>query len=353
MPAKDSWGGPAASEPPFVDALRSAGLDTDTETYVYGDRETSTPVISRAVRVIRTALRFRKRIAASSYDIIHLNTAFDKKTILRDAISVFLMRPRNAKIFLKIHGAGAHLISSRSFFYARLIRFLDRRTAGYGIFTREELASLLAHGLDKSKFHLIKNIIELPVPEVVRHQKRPDEVFELLFVSRFIATKGLLETIRSCAILRDRGLKFRLTCIGDGPIRVDADRLVGELDLLDHVRFTGYLPESSVTEYLFKSDIFVFPTRHTEGFPIALFKAVIAGLPIVTTAVRASAEYFADPDNCLFSTDSPDDIADKVAQLILDRTLRERMIVANRAFAPLLARERVASEYVQVYERLK
>src|SRR6476660_8121866 len=111
MPDKDSWGGPAASEPPFVEALRKHGVETATETYVYGDKESSVSVIRRVVRVIKTAFRLRRRLAENEFDIVHLNTAFDKKTVVRDVISIFLMRPGKARVFLKIHGSAAQLIA--------------------------------------------------------------------------------------------------------------------------------------------------------------------------------------------------------------------------------------------------
>src|SRR5438477_7790032 len=161
MPDKDSWGGPAASEPPFVEALRKFGVEAVTETYVYGDKESSISVVTRVVRVIKTALRFRRRLREDEFDLVHLNTAFDKKTVVRDAISIFLMRPRTAKVFLKIHGAAAHHISPSSPLYAPVIKYLDTRVACYGVFTQDEIESFLAHGLDQRKFHKIKNIIEL------------------------------------------------------------------------------------------------------------------------------------------------------------------------------------------------
>jgi hypothetical protein len=34
MPSKDSWGGPASSEPPFVAALRRASPEVREEVYV-------------------------------------------------------------------------------------------------------------------------------------------------------------------------------------------------------------------------------------------------------------------------------------------------------------------------------
>src|SRR5690349_3564455 len=93
MPAPDSLGGPISSEPPFVEALREKGLNVVTDVYVYGDKLTPTPFLQRIKRVLRTAFRFRKLVRDHQPDIIFLNSAFDKKTILRDSASLFLMRP--------------------------------------------------------------------------------------------------------------------------------------------------------------------------------------------------------------------------------------------------------------------
>ena len=55
MPSKDSWGGPIASEPPFVTALREAGVGVTEEVYVYGDKDKPTPFFERIRRVLKTA----------------------------------------------------------------------------------------------------------------------------------------------------------------------------------------------------------------------------------------------------------------------------------------------------------
>ena len=60
MPAKDSWGGPIASEPPFVEAVRKIGIDATDEVYVYGDKDKPTPMFERIRRVWKTAFRFRR-----------------------------------------------------------------------------------------------------------------------------------------------------------------------------------------------------------------------------------------------------------------------------------------------------
>jgi len=355
MPAEDSWGGPVASEPPFVNALRRSGVDVTIETYVYGDKERPTPFLSRIDRVLRTALRFRRLLRRESFDVIHLNTAFDRRTVLRDSVSIFFMRPGRSRIFLKIHGSSGDDIPRRSILFRFLIRYLARRTDGLGVHTREEMEELERLGFAAKKMFRVKNAIDVEgrIPsEFRRTHKEPHERSEILFISRFIKAKGLIETIKACGILRDQRVDFRLTCIGDGEMRAGAEALVECQELTEHVKFTGYVSEDEVFERLLHGDVLVFPTSHREGFPNILFRAVAVGLPIVTTRVRAGGEYLSEPDNCLFCNTDPGDIAARLRDLIGDKSLRERMSAANIEFGRQLTREKVAEEFFDIYLKM-
>jgi glycosyltransferase involved in cell wall biosynthesis len=355
MPSEDSWGGPISSEPPFVEALRASGEDVTAVVYVYGDKERPTPILERVRRVVATAHRFRKLLKKNEFDVIHLNTAFDLKTILRDSFSLFWMRPGNGKIFFKLHGSEAERFLNANFIVRRLIEYLKRRVDGFGVHTREELEHFVGLGFDARKFFFVKNAVTIHAglaSDYSKDQKKPDEHFKLLFVSRFIPAKGLLETIRACAILRERAVDFELFAVGDGETRDEAERLTAELDLSDRVVFTGYIPESDVTRHFFDSDIFVFPTRHPEGFPNALFKAVAVGLPIVTTATRAAADYLSEPQNCLYSSQNPEVIAARVSELIENLPLRKTMSNANLAFGKTILPFEIAREFIEIYESL-
>lgn len=352
MPAPDSWGGPAACEPPFVEALRSLGHDVATETYVYGDKEKPTPTLARVTRVIKTALRFRKLLKSGDFDIVHLNTAWDMRTILRDSASLFLMRAGRTKVFLKLHGGEAEKFANAAGTTRRLIRYIAERADGFGYFTTDELEAFLKLAFDREKFFRVRNALDLGTEAHERVSNEPGDVFELLFVSRFVPTKGLVKTIEACALLRQRGVRFRLTCVGDGPSRRDAEDAVGRLALGRVVTFTGYIPEREVAERLRLADIFVFPTTHAEGFPMVLFKAAAMGLPIVTTQIRAAKDYFTQPDNCLFCTAHPEDIADKIETLVNDQAMRAAMSNTNARFRPQLSPGNVAREYEAIYENL-
>ncbi len=352
MPAKDSWGGPIASEPPFVEAVRKMGIDATDEVYVYGDKDKPTPIFERIRRVWETAFRFRRILKDRNFDIVHLNTAFDLKTILRDSFSLFVMRPKRTKVFLKLHGSEAENFRDANFLIRFLINYLENRVDGFGVFTTEERGNFLRLGFAPEKLFFVKNAVtigeNLPAA-FVREQKESDAQFNLLFVSRFIPAKGLLETIRACSILKEKKFRFNLHCIGDGEIRSEAESESKKSGLQTEVKFTGYISEAEVSEYFFGDNIFIFPTRHAEGFPIVLFKAAAVGMPIVTTKIRAAADYFRENENCLFATQKPTDIAEKIIKLIEDKNLRETMSRENLAFGKTLLPDNIAKEYLKIY----
>lgn len=355
MPSKDSWGGPISSEPPFVEALRRTGVDVQEEVYVYGDKERPTPFPERVRRVVKTAFRFRKLLKKHRFDLIHLNTAFDLKTILRDSFSLFIMSPGKTKVFLKLHGSEAEKFVNAGFFLKFLINYLKKRVDGFGIHTKEEKANFLRLGFEEKKLYFVKNAVTIQseLPEnFARVHKEKTEKFRILFISRFIAAKGLLETIQACNLARHRGLRFELLAIGDGETRKSAEKLVRELNLQNHVRFTGYIPEAEVTRQLINSDLFVFPTRHAEGFPNVLFKAVAVGLPIITTKLRAAKDYLREPENCLFCVQDPENIARKITELLENKALREKMSECNLAFGKTLRPEKIAREFLEIYEKI-
>lgn len=352
MPSPDSWGGPISSEPPFVEALKKLDLDVKEEVYVYGDKDKPTPFFERIRRVLSTAFRFRKLLKIESFDLIHFNTAFDLKTILRDSISLFLMKPK-AKIFFKLHGSEAENFEKVNFLVKCLINYIANKVDGFGVHTKEEKINFAKLGFNESKFYFVKNAVTIHEElDIFRRQKVSDEEFIFLFVSRFIPAKGLLETIRACAIVRDKGFNFVLNCVGDGEIREEAEREVEKLKLQMHVKFTGYILESEVTKYFFNSDLFIFPTRHAEGFPNVLFKAVAVGMPIVTTKIRAAADYLVENENTLFCTQEPENIAEKIIQLIQNKEFRQKMSDNNVKLGKSLLPEAIAREFIEIYENI-
>lgn len=352
MPSKDSWGGPISSEPPFVRALRESGVEAVETDYVYGDKAAPTPLTRRIRRVVTTALRLRRLLNDGEFDLVHLNTAFDRRTILRDAFSIVMMQPGNTKVFLKMHGSEAQDLVNSGPLMSLLMRVIAKRVDGFGVHTTEELGDFTKLGFPPGKFHLVKNVIELAGCPQDRVQKGPEDLFELLYVSRLVPAKCPIETIRSAEVLKSRGFRFRLKIVGDGPLYGDAVALTRSLDLENEVAFTGYLPEPEVSKCICESDILLFPTKFGEGFPNVFFKGVAAGLPIVASRFRLAMDLFPDETHCVFADPEPLSIGDSVERLIGDRELRQSMSAANLSFGRRLLAPKVAEEYLGVYRKI-
>src|SRR2546422_8482303 len=143
------------------------------------------------------------------------------------------------------------------------------------------------------------------------------------------------------------------SCIGDGPARGDAEKEATQLNLRDHVRFFGYIPEEETRDFYVNSTVLLFPTYHYEGFPMVIFNAVAAGLPIITTRIRAAADYLKEPDNCLWvELRSPELLAGKIEDLLGDAELRAVMSGKNKKLAAEFSAAAVTQEYVKAYEQI-
>jgi len=356
VPELGSQGGPAACEPPFVAELRRLGHHVVEEIYAYA--ETPAGLTSRVNRVFGTARRFQKSVREGNFDLVHINTSFDTRALLRDAIIVPRLSEQGPKIFLKFHGSDAHLLKTKNPALAILRRRLLSHADGIGVLSTEERTNFLGAGISERHVFVVKNVVERTrqqrSPEFLRRWNLPDDRPLLLFIGRFIPTKGLLDVIVASGLFRDAGKQFLLLCLGDGPARREAESLVERLNLQDCVRFFGYIPEEQTAGFYVNSDVLLFPTYHTEGFPMVIFSAVAAGLPIITTRIRAAADYLAEPDNCLWvEPKNPRRLAEKIARLFAQPDEQNRMRLNNRVLADRFSAETVTREYLESYKRME
>ncbi|MEO8433349.1 MAG: glycosyltransferase family 4 protein [Pyrinomonadaceae bacterium] len=355
MPEQGAQGGPAACEPPFIDELRRLGHEVEEEVYVYA--KVNVGFGSRAERVLKTARVFRNRLRQSDFDLVHINTSFDTRALLRDAAIVPRLRVKRTKVFLKFHGSDGSLLERSNPALAVLIRRVLSRADGIGVLSSEERENFLRAGVPENKVFVVKNVVEVNTaqrnPEFLRQWNLPVDRPLLLFIGRFIPAKGLLDVILACGLCRDAGQNFLLLCVGDGPQRAEAEALVAKHQLQPWVRFFGYIPEEDTRQFYANSDLLLFPTYHIEGFPMVIFNAAANGLPIVTTRIRAAADYLREPENCFWvEPKNPEMLARQIQQLVGDPDLRSAMALQNRKLAQQFTAEIVAPEYLSIYREL-
>lgn len=117
----------------------------------------------------------------------------------------------------------------------------------------------------------------------------PVEASELVCVARLSGQKGLPLLIEAAALLRQRGIPFHLTLVGDGEMRREIEALIAARDLNAAVTITGYLDAAGVRARLLAARAMVLPS-FAEGLPVVIMEALALRVPVVTTAIAGVPE---------------------------------------------------------------
>jgi len=171
-------------------------------------------------------------------------------------------------------------------------------------------------------------------PQPAREEESPPV---LLSVGRLVEKKGFDTLITAARAMRDRGLDFQVRIAGDGPLWPNLQRLVGELDLADTVRFVGPLTAQELEPHYAAAAAFVLACRvgsdgNRDGLPNTVLEAMARGLPVVSTTLASVEEAIIDGEHGLLAP--PDDhtaLAMALERLLNDPQLRSKLGSAARA----------------------
>lgn len=195
------------------------------------------------------------------------------------------------------------------------------------------------------------SVVSVPncVPDVVPRSgtaRPPDAPLVVGSLGRLDAVKGYDVLWR--ALARSPGV--RAVVIGEGAGRPELERLARELDVADRVELPGWsdAPAAALPGF----DVFCLPSR-SEGFPLSIIEAMLAGLPVVATRVGSVAELVADGRTGLVvERDDVDGLVDVLSRL-RDSGLRARLGAAGRerALASYTV-EHMARAYEQLWAQV-
>ena len=147
---------------------------------------------------------------------------------------------------------------------------------------------LLASGAPEDRTHVHRLGIDLELFPYAERTRGEDSVPVIAAVGRLVEKKGFEFLLRAAALMRDRGVAFRIELAGDGPLMENLSGLVGELRLEDQVTLLGWTVQSEIAALLKRADLFAVPSvvaedGDQEGLPLTLLEACGSGLPIVAT----------------------------------------------------------------------
>lgn len=333
-------------------AFRKMGADVETSDY--GNNGEVNGLVKSMLLVFKNAINLKKKLRKQKSEIIYLNTAFDNKTLIRDSITVFILRifNRPTKIVLKAHGSVESIVISNNI----LKNYLFNKISLLLVLSKEEQCNFLKAGINPGKVKITANAIDKakysPDNQFRKKFSLDTEIITLMFIGRFIEEKGILDLIGACKILKEKSIDFKLICLGDGPLFGQVNSLTKTLGLQNDILLLGHIPEKETIYYYSNCDILILPS-YNEGFSMAIFQAVAAGKSIITTEVNAAADYFTEYANCLWvKRNSPADIYEKISILKKDNCLREKMNRNNISLADKFTADNIVNKLNEYFQEL-
>lgn len=176
---------------------------------------------------------------------------------------------------------------------------------------------------------LVENGVDLELFEHRRTTKpsQPGRL-QLVYMGRLPDWKALDITLHAISKARTSGADITLDILGDGSQRRRLEKLILQLDLDQHVRFQGFLPQEKCAEFLRVSDALILNSLRECGGAVVL-EAMSVGLPVIVSDWGGPADYV-DPSCGMLVHPVPrqsfaDRLADAMVRLANDIDLRTRM----------------------------
>lgn len=170
---------------------------------------------------------------------------------------------------------------------------------------------------------------------------RPAIQFDIVFAGRMVPNKGIEYLFQAMKLVP----KVTLLLIGDGPLRPYLQDCARDLGILHRIEFRGWLPTQQDVLQAIRSAKMLVMNSMSEGGPRVPLEAMAVGMPVIVTKVGVMPDVIEDGKNGLFTTGEPEDLAQKINQLLADESLRTRIGGEGKKILERFEREKLIKNY--------
>ena len=177
----------------------------------------------------------------------------------------------------------------------------------------------------------------------------------LFYVGNAYPHKNLENLIRALEILiKDYQLDLQLVLAGEEDYfwrclkKESNTSILASMEVFERIVFTGFLKEEELEEFYRQAALYVFPSL-CEGFGLPPLEAMSQGVPVASSNLTALPEILGQAA-VYFDPKNPQDIADKIKQVLEDKNLRENLIVKGLEQIKKYSWEKMARETKEIYD---
>lgn len=172
--------------------------------------------------------------------------------------------------------------------------------------------------------------------------------FTIGAIGRLSPEKDFDSLLKVVASLSAQGTESRLVILGEGGERNSLEAAARKLGIEKNVLMPGYVPDAR--RYLAFFSLFAMPSL-TEGLPMVLLEAMLAGVPIVATRVGGIPDVLQE-GRCglLINPDCPEELECGISNVMGNpEAARERVKAARIRVADTYSSRVMADKYLAIY----
>lgn len=173
---------------------------------------------------------------------------------------------------------------------------------------------------------------------------RRDDDHNFIFVGTFTDRKDPETLLRALALTSLTG--WKLTMIGDGPLRARSIDLAKDLNLDQRVTFVRSMTNDAVLNSIASSDALILPSKY-DGWGAVVSEALMAGTPVILTRECGASDLVRSGlQGSIFEASQPAQLAEALSKLLRagPATIEDRIHLRDWAEATISPR--VAAQYL-------
>lgn len=181
------------------------------------------------------------------------------------------------------------------------------------------------------------------------HKQLEDKQF-IMYVGRPTPHKNLPRLIEAFTLLKETHPELLLVLAG----KKDANyrRIARDVQRngVEGVVFTDFIPDGQLRWLYENCAAYVFPSL-SEGFGLPGLEAMATGAPVVSSNATCLPEVYENAAH-YFDPESVEDMAEKINDVLVDSTLRDKLVAAGKKQAAKYSWKRMAEQTLEVYKQL-
>ena len=317
--------------------------DYDVSTYDMATPEHGSGLVWFLLSFLRSAWAVAKFPLRRPPDVVHVHCSHRFSFYRAAPYTLFAALAWRRPVILHIHGSSFDEFAETDSAPVRWLQSIVFGRADRIVVLSAYWRDVLAGRVHPEKIQVLPNAVD-------PSEYDPDfgaEPPHVVFVSNLVERKGVTELVEAIDTLADRGVEFRASIAGSGPL----DAVVaGAAERHEHVEQLGYVSEAEKRDLLDSGAVFTLPT-YAEGLPIAMLEGMAGGNAVVSTTVGSIPEVIGEENGILIDPGDPTALADALESLVTDVERTRGMARRNRALVETkYSWDRATDRLERIYE---